>query len=458
MNWDLSFLFSMRGVVVVLVAVFVIIKILRTPHFGVFFFLFLIMVDPHEMEIFPGMETLPIVKIFVVITIISILFSREKCKHGFRFSSQQTLLFLLGIVLAISGSFSQAAIDYFIERFVPVLVIYVLIVNLLDENMRVRNFLLTYCLFTTYLSLYGIYNHEISGGHVFYDEGLDRIYYYGFLNDPNDLALVLVSALPLLMTFLHQAQSFPARLFFIWAFILHIVAILWTYSRGGFLGLATVLILYSLTSAKKVLAIGASILILFTMLAFSQSLRGRFIDVGIEDSKQMDPSAAYRLQLWEAGINMVKDNLFNGVGMGQFRNEVGRYLPADTPVYRARPQTAHNSFVLVAGEAGIPGLLLYVMFITRVMTGLVGIYRRYGHGDTPLAMTTWSRPLMVTMAGILTCGMFLSQTYNWFFYIFTAISDILYRNFIDTLQEASDERPEQFRSEIRRTDFPRPVF
>lgn len=437
MNMDLSFLFSLRGAVAGVVAIGAVYMILRNAYYGLLFFLFLLMVRPHDLEIFPGMETMPVVKIFAAITILSVMMRMDRWTDIFRFSFQQTLVFLFGFLLVISGSFNPAAFDNFVDKFVPILVIYVLIVILLDKQEHLQKFLLTYVIFTTYLSAYGIYNHEIAGGHTLYDEGLERIYYFGTMSDPNDLALVLVSAIPFLLTFLRKTQSFFLRLSLVFALMLHIMAIGWTYSRGGFLALLTVLLLSSLAGSRKILTVAASAVLLASLFFVSQSFRERILGMEVTDTSQLDLSATYRLELWEAGVQMVKDHPLTGVGMGQFSKRVGNYFPPDTPALRM--QTAHNSFVLVAAEAGIPALLLYLLIILTTFRVVRRIRKQSKARGTESAVPVWSRPLTVSMIGILVSGMFLSQGYSWFFFILVAVGDALSRKRLEAYQEVPIE-------------------
>lgn len=455
MNFDLSFLFSIRGILAGAVALIATIQILRKPYVGLLFFLFLLMIRPHELEIFPGMETLPVIKIYTGVTILSILVHPEQWGSGYKFSFQQLLLLLLGFCLFASGNFSTEASEYFVDRFVPIIVIYILIIFLINNNERLKTFILTYVLFTTYLSLYGIYSHEVTGGHVLYDDGMDRIYYYGTMSDPNDLALVLVSAIPFILTFLGNAKKTSTKLFCTLALFSHIVAISWTYSRSGFLALVAVFLLYAITSVRKLVPITIAIAAILSITFFSSSLRERLIETNVTDVEQMDLSAEYRLELWAAGVDMIKSHPLTGVGMGQFSKNVLQYLDSDLPETRA--QTAHNSFVLIAAEAGIPALILYLAIIILTFINLWIVYRRYRLRNIDFAMPVWSRPLIASIVGILISSLFLSQAYSWFFYILIAINETIRRNVVYR-KEVPHEKSERLQPQIGRTEFSRRVL
>jgi putative inorganic carbon (hco3(-)) transporter len=71
-------------------------------------------------------------------------------------------------------------------------------------------------------------------------------------------------------------------------------------------------------------------------------------------AEERDASAAGRLEIWQASWEMIKDNPL-GVGMGQFHLHIGDY---GGPTVHKRD--AHNTYVLCAGEIGIPGLMAYL--------------------------------------------------------------------------------------------------
>jgi O-antigen ligase len=72
------------------------------------------------------------------------------------------------------------------------------------------------------------------------------------------------------------------------------------------------------------------------------------------DAEDRDESAAGRIEIWKASWEMIKDNPL-GVGLGQFYLNIGNY---GGPLVRKRD--AHNTYVLCAGELGIPGLAAYL--------------------------------------------------------------------------------------------------
>ncbi len=67
-----------------------------------------------------------------------------------------------------------------------------------------------------------------------------------------------------------------------------------------------------------------------------------------------------RLELWSRAITMIKDFPLTGVGMGGFKF----IIPTLYPLFSISPDViiphAHNEFLVVAGELGIPGLISFI--------------------------------------------------------------------------------------------------
>ena len=75
------------------------------------------------------------------------------------------------------------------------------------------------------------------------------------------------------------------------------------------------------------------------------------------DGPRLDKSAERRLKVWKAGVYMAKDRPLLGFGFGQFPRQIGRYAPELNQV------DAHNTYLLVATEMGLPALLLFLLVL-----------------------------------------------------------------------------------------------
>lgn len=168
---------------------------------------------------------------------------------------------------------------------------------------------------------------------------LGRIRYIGIFNDPNDVGLSLITAIPMCMYLLRTSK----RLFVKLLLTTGVGAVLWgislTDSRGTILALGAILGVYSWRryGVFKTMIVAAMAIPLMFML----SSRLDTISPGEE-------SAHGRVEAWYEGILMVRESPIFGVGLDLFSDHHFR--------------TAHNSYVLVLAEQGIPGYFLWFSF------------------------------------------------------------------------------------------------
>lgn len=89
-------------------------------------------------------------------------------------------------------------------------------------------------------------------------------------------------------------------------------------------------------------------------------------------------SISQRLLMWRKSVEMIKDNLILGVGLGHWRVMLPSYgttgmLSEAGVVHWQRP---HNDFIWVLAETGLPGLIAYLSLFVIIMAYSVRIIAR----------------------------------------------------------------------------------
>jgi O-antigen ligase len=145
---------------------------------------------------------------------------------------------------------------------------------------------------------------------------------------------------------------------------------LFTFSRGAYLGMAGGAALVVLLRSPLLLLAGAGGGVV-TLAAFPSlipsSVLERLGDTKSEDKglydptsfDQLDRSSAHRLVLWRGAARMILQHPVQGVGIGLFQPMIGSYT--DVPLRRDDPRDAHNAFILLAAEMGLPMLFLNLL-------------------------------------------------------------------------------------------------
>jgi O-antigen ligase len=217
---------------------------------------------------------------------------------------------------------------------------------------------------------------------------LTRIRGAGFLSDPNDLAQILLIALPLI--FIAWRRGRVVTNFFV--VLLPAALLLWTtyltHSRGGLIALAAV----ALMAARKKLGTPASMalagVLVLGMLALDFT-GGRGISAA---------DGADRLEAWANGLEMFKSAPLFGIGFNGF-----------TDLYEI---TAHNSFVLCLAELGILGTTLWMALLVTTTTRLnriIGVQEKIDglkqtHGRRFFGLRRLFEARFIPSAGALAAG------------------------------------------------------
>jgi len=142
-------------------------------------------------------------------------------------------------------------------------------------------------------------------------------------------------------------------------------ALLLTKSRGGYIAAAVGVILAVWFVGRRSWAIGLLAAALAALIGFLVSTQGN--DAPDLVAGAADPSTlAFRLNVWRIALWMLQDFSFTGAGMGTF-NDVGALL---YPFYETQNPGAHNLYLQVGVDLGIPGLI--ALLATLMLTLWLG--------------------------------------------------------------------------------------
>ncbi len=218
---------------------------------------------------------------------------------------------------------------------------------------------------------------------------VQRLRGVGIFQDPNDLGMILVTAMISCLYLMGNARSLISRLRWIGLLGLLGVTLAETHSRGGFLALlvASIVLFYCRYGTRKTIPLAAAALpLLFFLFA------GRQTNLSLSDD-----TGQARIQLWSQGLTELRGSPWFGIGSGRYGEEIG--------------QVAHNSFVHAFVELGIFGGTLFL--------GAFAIALREVHRVTPSRETLLEsnlqllrlRPYMLAMIAGYAAGMMsLSRT------------------------------------------------
>lgn len=182
------------------------------------------------------------------------------------------------------------------------------------------------------------------------------------------LILPLALALPL---FGWRQLGWLERLFSAIAALLMGSILFLTQSRGALIALgATLLLLTLLRWQRSWLLLTISAL----MAALTVPLVGTTTILDFLSSKVTFRGAEGRLSLWSRALYMIQDFPFTGIGMGLYTEIAEVFYPFFLITPAAAPH-AHNLFLQVAVDLGIPALIAWLAILLLVMLSAWQLYQ-----------------------------------------------------------------------------------
>jgi putative inorganic carbon (hco3(-)) transporter len=205
---------------------------------------------------------------------------------------------------------------------------------------------------------------------------------------------------------------------------LSLVTLALTQSRGGILGTMVGLLIVAVWRERRfgwVIGVGVLAVSALIALGYGNALMDFVLRMDARSA-----TLASRLEVWQRGLMMVRDFPYTGIGIGTY-NPVAHLL---YPFFLAAPDElvahAHNQFLQVAVDLGIPGLLAYVGLVVAFGVCAVRAYR--ANQDTSV------RALIIGLGA----GMFAHHIFGltdafilgtkpgivmWIFFAFVAVTD-----------------------------------
>jgi O-antigen ligase len=173
--------------------------------------------------------------------------------------------------------------------------------------------------------------------------------------------ILLMAALA--MTLFHRGEV-PGRRFWGLCSLVLAIGVLLSGSRSYYIASAAGAGALLAARGWKFLLAGlfVSCFAVFMLTRFDAHLARRFQTI---DPRSMDESGRQRIFIWKCAAMMIRDHPWTGVGYRKWRENIASYserLPSWGQKDPAIFAHAHNSYLTVAAETGLPGLALFLSF------------------------------------------------------------------------------------------------
>jgi O-antigen ligase len=327
------------------------------------------------------------------------------------------LLFCLTGLLSVPFAINrEEAWVEFSGTFIRCIVIFVVIVNVVRTEARLKGLIFLAMAAGIWLSAEAINDYRL---------GLMTVEGYraagrgtGIFGNTNDMALHLVTILPLAVSLMLGSKGAARKLLYGACGAVMIAAIVLSYSRGAFIGMLLVLLFIAWKLGRQ-----RRLEIVFAVLGFAgvvvllapDKYGSRLLSIFIPSLDPEGSADSRRGELFRSIYVALRHPLL-GIGMGNYQPEMS---------YKGL--VTHNSYTQVGAEMGMTALALYVMFIVTPLKKLGQIARETFATRRDSRFYYLALGLQASLIAYLISSFFLSVAYVWYVYYLVAYAVCLRR-------------------------------
>ncbi|HKP47807.1 MAG TPA: O-antigen ligase family protein [Pyrinomonadaceae bacterium] len=378
---------------------------------GVFVFTFLVYFRPYEL--FPSLSWLS-KSAFVAALLTLVIFIPTQLALENRLTARPREV-ALALFLLLTGLLSipfalepTTAIQSFIE-FLKVVLMFIVLVNVLRTEKRLRILIALVLCASCVLSIAAL-NDYIHGNLALQGRRIAGLI-GGLFSNPNDLALHLVTMIPISAALMFGSRGPLKKLAYFSCSLVLTLGLVATFSRGGFLGFICVVAFSGWKLARRnraLFGVIALLVVAATLVLAPGAYRSRI-------SNASDDSAIARTDDLKRSLVIAARHPFFGVGMDNYI------------LYSNTNKATHNAYTQVASEMGIAALLIYLTFLITPFRKLrlAELSNPEAKRRSPLQYLAIG--LQASLLGYMVGSFFASVAYLWYVYYLVAYSICLRR-------------------------------
>ena len=346
------------------------------------------------------------------------------------------LLIALAALLSMPLAVSIAdAWKTFSELLLKTLIIFIVFVNVVRTENRLRLLLLLVLAVSVYLSVNALNDYRL-GMFGIGEMGTSRIAgrIKGLFENSNDLALHLVSMIPIAVALgLSKAGMFRKLVYFGIAGLM-VAAVIVTYSRGGFLGLvaAGLILARRLGRKSKGMTTAAIVFAAIMFLALAPGAYSSRLGTIFNSAADLTGSSSQRTEVFKRSVVVALRYPIFGVGIGNFYHKSPRNL------------VTHNAYTQVAAEMGMAAMVVYIMFLIYPIRRMRLIENQSFENPDQRWFYYLSIGLQASLVGFMVSSFFGAVAYQWYVYYLVGYAICLHRIYIMKTEPPDDAATERW--------------
>ena len=268
------------------------------------------------------------------------------------------VFFVIALLWGVINSFAVASSLKQVLVHGSFIIFYFVLINVVRTKQQWLALVKVFILSAFIVGAYGVFQNffGVNSTESWIDEemfGDIKLRVYSFFDNPNVLGEFLVLTIPVAAALTWNKVKEEHHVVFAVMLMCMVACMIFTWSRGAWLGMLIALALFLVIADKRWMVVGLLGVLLIPIVLYvtgNTAIIERFISIG----NTADTSTAYRVSIWKASVNMISDFWLSGIGIGS---------EAYTTIY--------PSYALPGAKFALHSHNLYLQF--AVETGLIGI-------------------------------------------------------------------------------------
>ncbi len=291
----------------------------------------------------------------LLLWIIDVIKNRKNIKDQFNtsISIPLTIFLIIHILCAIFGIDKTANIIHL--KKIYIFLMFFLVANYLNSSEDIKKAVNGYIAGAVFVGVYAIITtikyRYIDGNINFRAVSFsgNHMHAGGFL-----MMATVTTAAMLFSTLKENTKNYKAVILYSSAFVIIATALVFTFTRGSWLGAIAGIFILSFIFDRRYLLVTFVLFILIAFLLKDTSVAKRFLSSFKPGQKT---SASERLYMWESGVKIIKDYPF-GIGTDSLLKVYPKYKHKNAA--EENQGHLHNNLLQIAVIDGIPGLIAFL--------------------------------------------------------------------------------------------------
>jgi putative inorganic carbon (HCO3(-)) transporter len=235
-----------------------------------------------------------------------------------------------------------------------------------NKDKKIKNLLITAVISATIVAVYAILQFFGYDFLIWEEPAVITKRAMSTLGQPNFLGSFLLLTLPLPLYLFDRGKNLSIKIFWIFSFALQLLAIIFSGSRGAWMGLIGVTLLFLIVfyyqKNKKIFFSGlGAIIVLVLVLMFGHNTISQRFQSAFDVSQG---STSVRASIWSASLKSLSGKDW-GYGLENQKEAIWTYYQTDWAVFSKVNvifDRAHNLFLDIVLTVGLIGLFLWICF------------------------------------------------------------------------------------------------